>query len=144
VSGLNATQFAVAGKPTFAELVDMETQIATQNADVNGMVYVANAKFRGYAKTAQKFPGTPTGATVWEQGNTVNGYRTEITNQIADGDVFFGNFNDVIVGMWGGLELMVDPYSNSKKGRLRITSFQDVDFAVRRNQSFTLGRAKPA
>lgn len=144
VSGLNATQFAAAGKPTFAELVDMETQIATQNADVNGMVYVANAKFRGYAKTAQKFPGTPTGATVWEQGSTVNGYRTEITNQIADGDVFFGNFNDVIVGMWGGLELMVDPYSNSKKGRLRITSFQDVDFAVRRNQSFTLGRAKAA
>lgn len=143
VSGVNATPFATAGKPTFAELVDMETQIASQNADVEGMAYVANAKFRGYAKTAQKFPGTPTGATVWEPGNTVNGYRTEITNQIADGDVFHGNFNDVIVGMWGGLELMVDPYSNSKKGRIRITSFQDVDFAVRRTQSFTLGR-KPA
>jgi hypothetical protein len=45
--------------------------------------------------------------------------------------------------MWGGLELLVDPYSNSKKGRLRVVVFQDVDFALRRTQSFCLGR-KPA
>jgi hypothetical protein len=38
---------------------------------------------------------------------------------------------------------MVDPYSNSKKGRLRVVVFQDVDFALRRTQSFCLGR-KPA
>ena len=77
---------------------------------------------------------------IWEPGNTVNGYRTEVTNQIVTGDVFFGNFADLIVGLWGGLDLTVDPYSLSKSGGLRIVVFQDVDFAVRRVESFCLGR----
>ena len=78
--------------------------------------------------------------TIWEPGNTVNGYRTEITNQINAGDVFMGNFADLVVLMWGGMELNVDPYSNSKSGRLRIITFQDIDLVVRRTESFCLGR----
>lgn len=139
-TGIHAQAFGVAGQPTFAEMVNMETQIALDNADVNSMVYIANAGFRGYAKTKIKFAGSSSDATLWESGGTVNGYRTDITNQVAAGDVFFGNFSDLLIGMWGGLELMVDPYSGSKKGRVRIVTFQDVDIALRRAASFTLGR----
>ena len=42
--------------------------------------------------------------------------RSKLVNA---GDVVHGNFADLLVGMWGGLELHVDPFSNSKKGRLR-------------------------
>lgn len=143
-TGINAVDFD-AVQPTFAELVSMETQIALDNADVSSMAYVGNAAFRGNAKTSLKFPAAAIaqGGTIWEPGNTVNGYRTEITNQVDTGDVFMGNFADLLIAMWGGLELLVDPYSNSKKGRLRVVVFQDVDFALRRTQSFCLGR-KPA
>lgn len=136
-TGINAVNFA-AVQPTFAELVEMETQVALDNADVASMAYVGNAAFRGYCKTALKFPGVA--GTILEPGNTVNGYRAEVTNQIETGDVFMGNFSDLLVAMWGGLELLVDPYSNSKKGRLRVVVFQDVDFALRRTQSFCLGK----
>ena len=71
--------------------------------------------------------------------NTVNGYQCEISNQIAQGDVFFGNFADMLIGMWGGLDLTVDPYSLSKSGGLRIVVFQDVDFVLRRVESFCCG-----
>jgi HK97 family phage major capsid protein/HK97 family phage prohead protease len=138
-SGVNAVAFAGA-QPTFAELVEMETQIALLNADVNSMAYVGNAALRGHAKTTLKFPGVNGAGTIWEPGNTINGYRTEITNQVQTGDVFMGNFADLLIGMWGGLELLVDPYTHSKKGRLRVVVFQDVDFAVRRTQSFCVGR----
>lgn len=137
-TGINAVD-TDATWPGFGKLVDMETAIATDNADVQGMKYVANAKFRGYAKQTVKFASAGS-ATIWEPGNTVNGYGCEITNQIDDGDVFFGNFMDLIVAMWGGLEITVDPFSGSKKGRLRIIAFQDVDFALRRTESFCLGR----
>jgi HK97 family phage major capsid protein/HK97 family phage prohead protease len=138
-TGVHSVAFAGA-QPTFAELVEMETLIALDNADVNSMAYVGNARFRGHSKTTQKFPGTASGATIWEPGNTVNGYRTEVTNQVESGDVFMGNFADMLIAMWGGLELLVDPYSGSKKGRLRVVVFQDVDFALRRTQSFCVGR----
>ncbi|HKY46140.1 MAG TPA: phage major capsid protein [Pyrinomonadaceae bacterium] len=137
-TGINAVPFAAAN-PTFGELVDMETAIALDNADVNGMKYVSNAGFRGYAKQTLKFSAAGS-ATLWEPGGTVNGYGCEITNQVNSGDVFFGNFMDLIIALWGGLEITVDPYSNSKKGRLRIVAFQDVDFALRRTESFCLGR----
>lgn len=80
------------------------------------------------------------GGTIWEPGNTVNGYRTEITNQINAGELFMGNFADLVVLMWGGMELNVDSYSNSKSGRLRIITFQDIDLVVRSTESFYLGR----
>ncbi|MBL4929337.1 phage major capsid protein [Tabrizicola sp. KVB23] len=142
VSGINLVDFATVAQPTYAEIVDMEAQIAADNADVDSMAYVLNALMRGKLKTTQKFTGTD-GAPVWEPGNTVNGYRTEVTNQITTGDVFFGNFADCIVGMWGGLDVTIDPYSLSKSGGLRIVMFQDVDFVFRHPESFCYGVMVP-
>lgn len=136
-TGINAVDFAAA-LPTFKELVDMESLIAADNADIGQMGYIGNAAFRGHCKTTAKF-GTGTESTIWEPGNTINGYNTEISNQIAAGDVFFGNFADMLIGMWGGLDLTVDPYSLSKSGGLRIVVFQDVDFVLRRVESFCWG-----
>lgn len=136
-SGIGAVTFAGAN-PTFAELVGMETAVSLQNADVDSMAYIGNASFRGYAKSTKKFADASMN-TIWEQGDTVNGYRALTTNQVALGDVFFGNFSDLLVGMWGGLEVMVDPYTGSDKGQLKIVVMQDVDFAVRRAQSFVVG-----
>jgi HK97 family phage major capsid protein/HK97 family phage prohead protease len=131
-TGINSVGFST--NPTFAQLVQMESEIAADNADIGSMAYVMNARMRGYLKTAPKF-GTGTESTIWEPGNTVNGYRTEVTNQLANDDVFFGNFSDLLIGLWGGLDLTVDPYSNSKNGSVRIVVFQDVDFALRRVES---------
>lgn len=141
-TGINAVDFATA-LPTFEELVAMESAIAADNADIGQMGYIGNAAFRGHCKTKAKF-GAGTEATIWEPGNTINGYNAEISNQIAQGDVFFGNFADMLIGMWGGLDLTVDPYSLSKSGGLRIVVFQDVDFILRRVESFCWGSASVA
>lgn len=141
LTGINAVIFG-AVQPTFAELVQLETEVSADNADVDSMAYIGNAKFRGHCKTTEKFGGS-NGATIWEPGGTVNGYRAEITNQVIDGDVFHGNFADMIAAMWGGLDLTIDPYSNSKKGRLRIVAFQDIDFAYRNVESFAYGADAP-
>jgi HK97 family phage major capsid protein/HK97 family phage prohead protease len=137
VSGINTGTWAAANAPTFAELVAMETAIALDNADVNGMAYAFNAGIRGKLKTTRKFSDGNDG-TIWEPGNTVNGYATQVSNQVANSDVFFGNWSDFLAGMWGGLDVTIDPYTHSDKGRIRITNFQDVDYAVRRPESFAL------
>lgn len=140
-NGINAVEFATSGQPTYAELVQMESEIAADNADVNSMAYVLNARGRGHAKTTSKFQSGTDAGTIWETGNTINGYTAEVTNQVRNGDVFHGNFADLVVGLWGGLDLTVDPYSLSKSGGTRLVVFQDVDFVVRRVESFCLGRA---
>lgn len=145
--GLNAVDFGTDGggagtgqMPSYGELVGMETEIASDNADVDSMAYVFNARMRGHFKTTPKFSSGTDQGVIWETGKTVNGYRTEVTNQIANGDVIFGNFADLLIGMWGGLDVTVDPFTHSARGRIRIVMMQDVDIAVRRPQSFCLGR----
>ncbi len=138
-SGVNTKDFA-ATNPTFAELVAMESEIASDNADLGTMTYLFNPAQRGALKTTEK-SSTSAGQFVWEQGNTVNGYRTEVSNQITAGDVFFGNFADLLLGFWSGLDLTVDPYSNSTSGTVRVVALQDVDIAVRNAVSFCYGDA---
>lgn len=132
-TGINTTTFAAAD-PTYAEIVAMETAVATDNADVGTLGYVMDAAMRGALKTTVKDAGS--GQFVWEPGNTVNGYATGTTNQATDGDVIFGNWADLLIGMWGGLDLMADPYTGSTSGTVRIVALQDVDIAVRHPVSF--------
>lgn len=138
-SGVNTKDFA-ATTPTFAELVAMESEVAADNADIGTMSYLFNPAQRGSLKTTEK-SSTSAGQFVWEPGNTVNGYRTEVSNQVTAGDVFFGNFADLLIGFWSGLDLTVDPYSNSTSGTVRVVALQDVDIALRNAVSFCYGDA---
>jgi len=45
----------------------------------------------------------------------------------------------MMMGMWGGLDLQVNPYSLDTSGAVRVTVFQSVDFAVRYADSFCRG-----
>ena len=133
--------------PTWQNMIDLETAVATANADVGSMAYLTNAKVRGKLKSTQKFSGT-NGQPVWDQGNTpINGYRAAITNSVPSNltkgtssgvasAILFGNFQDLIIGMWGSLDLMVDPYTGSTAGTVRVVTLQDVDVAIRNVESF--------
>jgi len=137
VTGINSVPFTTAGSPTWAEIVDLESKVAADNADIGTLAYLIEPTMRGTLKTTERASGTA--QYVWEPGNTVNGYRTEVSNQVTTNDVYFGNWADLLVGMWGGLDLMADPYTNSTSGAVRIVALQDVDAAVRHPESFCLG-----
>jgi HK97 family phage major capsid protein len=51
--------------------------------------------------------------------------------------ILFGNFSDLMIGMWGGLDLQVDPYTGGAAGTVRVRVLQDVDVAVRYVESFS-------
>jgi HK97 family phage major capsid protein len=134
-TGVGTEDFAAA-TPTFAEVVALESDVATANALMGSPVYLMNAAMRGGLKTKQKDAGS--GLFVME-GDLVNGYRGVLSNQVASGDLWFGNFADLIIGYFSGLDLMVDPYTHSTSGTVRVVAMQDVDIAVRHPESFSRG-----
>ncbi len=136
MTGINSSTFAAAD-PTFTEVVGLETLVAADDADVGTLSYLLDATMRGAFKTTEK--ASNTAQFIWEQGNTVNGYDAHVSNQIVDGDVFFGNWADLICAMWGGLDLTVDPYTHSTSGTVRIVGLQDIDIGGRHPESFCLG-----
>lgn len=145
-SGIGDVAGGAAGAaPTWANMVELESDIAIANADVGTMGYLTNAKVRGKLKTTSKVSGQ--NGFVWEDG-MVNGYNAAVSNQVpsnlqkgASGAVcsaiIFGNWSDLIIGQWGTLDLMVDPYSGSTSGTVRVVALQDVDIAVRNAVSFS-------
>ena len=68
----------------------------------------------------------------------MNGYRAFATKQVTSGYVIFGDFSQVIIGEWGVLELMADPYgSNFAKGMVSVRCIYDVDVAIRHAGAFS-------
>lgn len=133
-TGINDPTDFAAADPTFAEVVALETAVAVDNADVGALAYITDAAMRGAFKTTEK--ASSTAQFIWEPGNTVNGYPCFITNQVTDGDVFFGDWSQLLIGAWGGLDVLVDPYTGSLAGTVRVVSHQSVDVAVRHPVSF--------
>jgi HK97 family phage major capsid protein len=136
ITGINTKDFNAAA-PTYAELVEMETLIAADNADIGAISYVTNSTIYGGFKTTEK--ASSTAQFVLEPGGTVNGYNVVRSNQVASGDVFLGVWNQMIMGMWGALDLQVNPYALDTSGGVRVTALQDVDVAVRHPEAFTRG-----
>ncbi len=135
-SGINADTFAAA-TPTWAEIVGLETLVAEDNALLGNLSYIAPASLYGTLKTTAK--ATNQAIFAVDPDGTMNGYRTIVSNQATAGYLLFGNFSDCLIGMWGGLDLTVDPYTASTTGTVRVVALQSVDVAVRHAVSFALG-----
>ena len=131
--------------PTFAHVIELESDVATANADVGTLAYLTNSKVRGFLKQVEK--ASSTGQFVWE-GSEVNGYRALVSNQVSSAltkgtnsacsAIIFGNWADLLIGSWGALDVLVDPYTGSSAGTVRIRAMQDVDIAVRHPESFSV------
>lgn len=133
-SGINTPTNFAAANPTFAEVVAMETAIAEDNALMGNLAYIAPAGMYGALKTTAKDAGS--GQFVVGPDGNMNGYNTIVSNQVTAGDLYFGNFSDLLVGMYGGLDIVVDPYTSSTSGTVRIVALQTMDVAVRHAASF--------
>jgi HK97 family phage major capsid protein/HK97 family phage prohead protease len=134
ISGVNAVAFGGTAL-TWAKIVEMETAIAADNADLGTKRFVFNNSTLGKAKTTLKAAGV--GGWIWEEGNTLNGYPYDVTEQVTAADIFFGVWSEFTIGTWGGIELLSDRVLQT--GGLQIAIFRDVNFMVRRPECFAIG-----
>ena len=149
-SGVNSVAVGATASAWYGKLVDMMTNVAIDNADFGALGWVTTPVFAGALMQTLDFDAAAAGSRIWtgtfEEG-VVAGYRAIASNQVAgnlgagsnEDAVFFGNWADLMVGTWGALEIIVDPYSKKKRGIVELTSFQLVDIALRHPESFCIG-----
>ena len=138
--------------PTWAHIVELWSDVAIANADFGATGILTNAKVIGKLMSTLKSAGIA--GYLCEEfpdagGMTnVSGLRTGVSNQVPSNltkgtstgvcsAIIQGNWNDLIIGQWGTLDLMVDPYTGSTAGTVRVVALQDVDIAVRHPESFS-------
>ena len=132
-SGINTVSLSSAAAPTFAEMVSMETAVRVDNALLGDLAYIIHPTNYGTLKTTEKATNTAQFVAVNDQ---INGYQAVVSPQLTANNYVFGNFNDLLIGMFGSLDILVDPFSNSSSGTIRIVALQSVDVAVRHAVSF--------
>ncbi len=130
VTGINTES----GVAAFTDFVNAEAALGTDNALQGNLGYLMNSALRGTLKTTEKASGT-NGIFVYEGDNTINGYSAYVSNSMPDSTAIFANFSDVMIGLWSGLDIMVDPYTGSAAGTVRVVAMQDYDVAVRHPES---------
>ena len=131
--------------PTWSHVVDLESAITQNNAAFGSLGYLTNAKVIGKLKTTEK--ASNTAKFIMEENEKLNGYKCLMSNQVpcnlTKGSsseicsaIIFGNWADLIIGMWGALDINVDRSTHSASGGVRVVVFQDVDIAIRHAESF--------
>lgn len=135
------------GAITYAKLVDLEKEVAIDNALSGSLAYLTNPKVVGAMRQTGRQASGVEGNFILNDTNTLLGYNvasstlvpSDLTKGTSSGvcsAVIFGNFNDLMIGMFGGLDVLVDPYTGSSTGATRIAMYQDIDVAVRHAESF--------
>ena len=134
------------GAFTWALAVETWKEVATDNADIGALAWVTSPLAVSRLMATAKV-GSSDSVMIMNDQNKLLGYNVFSTTNSPDtltkgsssGDcsaLTFGNFNDLIVGEWGSLDISVDPYTNAAKGGTRIIGLYDVDVAVRHAESF--------
>ena len=141
----NVNAKAMGGVPTFGKLVDMVTEVATDNAILGNLGFVTTPGMAG--KLLQTLVASSAGSAMIWSGTIlegiVAGYKAMASNQIkstlgggSEHGIVFGNWTDLLVGMFGGIEITVDPYRLKKQAMVEYTIFGMADVMLRHPQSF--------
>ena len=130
-SGVNSiTIDASNGGPlTYNLLVQMETEVGIDNGLLDDtLAYVSNAKVQGKLKTIPQIAGYPFFMS--------NAIPSNLGTGTAFSAAIFGNWSEVLVGSWGGMQLIVDPFSAKQNGVLEISAAAYHDVLVRTPEAF--------
>lgn len=129
----------------WSDIVRMESTVAAGNADGQNMAYLTSPVGRGKLKVTP-MAGSTFPTFCWQQDGTMNGYRAEVSNQVPSNltkgagttltALLFGDFSQAVMAFWTGIDLMVDPYTLSSSGGVRLVALVDCDFNVRYTQAF--------
>ena len=134
------------GAGTYTSVVNTWKEVSTDNADLGALSWFTTPIQVSRFMTTAKVSSTDSQMIMNDKVNLL-GYKVNSTKNMPDdltkgssssdcSALLFGNFNDLIIGEWGNLDVTVDPYSLSTLGATRIASFYDIDIAVRHAESF--------
>lgn len=134
------------------QLIALEGKLDVANALNGNLYYLTNAKVVQALKKLKTAYGeylwtAMDGVTTTGTPGGVNGYQVMRSNQVPSNlskgtgtnlsALLFGDFSQLIIGMWGALEILPNPYgSGYNAGSVDIRAMQTCDIAVRHAESF--------
>ena len=138
------------GAPTWASIVNLVKEVEIDNAGINGNTqgFLTNPKVKSKLASTPKVASTDSVMIMNEPYSSLYGYpvafTTNVPSNLTKGStsgtcsaMIFGDFSQLMMGVFGGgPDVLVDPYTSSTSGTVRIVVMNEIDLAVRHAQSF--------
>lgn len=119
----------------FAGVCNLEAAIEDANV-IGECKYVmsnkAKAAFRNMAKSAKS-------TQLVMEGGMIDGTPVLNTSNVEGKNFIYGDFSNLAIGQWGGIDLTVDPYTKAAQGQVRLVVNAYFDAKVLRPEAFAFG-----
>ncbi|WP_195818728.1 phage major capsid protein [Roseobacter sp. MH60115] len=131
----------------WAHVTDLMAQVEDAGAPMQSLAFLSNPKVKAQLLATPKFPGGDT-AILTISGSTLSiaGHTAAFTSLVpsnftlgAGADLsalIFGAWSELLIGQWGGIDVIVDDKTESDRGNVRITAHSEWDIVLRNAQSF--------
>ena len=136
------------GAITYSKIVDLIKEVEIDNAIIgDNPAFLTNPKVMAALRTVAKQASGVEGNFILDPNNTMLGYGVNSTTLVpsdltkgtgtALSALIFGDFSQLMMGFWSGVDVVVDTASLSTSGGTRLAFFQDMDIAIRHGEGFS-------
>ena len=136
-TGVQTKVIATMASATWANFTDMIGKVEGLEWD-GEQSFVMSASDNALLKSIAK--GNYGSGFIVEDGY-LDGRRVYVDGSLSSGDIFLGDFSNVVVGQWGGIELFVDPYTLATAGSVRVIVSLVCDIGILRPNTFVMRTA---
>lgn len=141
-----------AGAPTHANMVEFWSKIYSANANGERMSFIGSPAVKALLRSTRDVTvikneaGTDNVAAVGtdylcDSDSRVEGYEFHMSNLCNSKKLYFGDWREIMLAFWSGIDLTVDTASLSLSGGVRVVALQDCDVVIRHRESFAIGTA---
>lgn len=132
-TGVNISNVATANSPTWAEILAMVAPLAGVDFDIQRSGFALNStvmtKLMSTLKSANNFEFIMSEFFNADGLKSLAGLKAGISNSVGS-NIIFGAWEQLFVGMWGGVGVIYDPYTQAKNGSVEVIAEVFADAQV--------------
>lgn len=127
---------AVTSVTAFKDICDLEAKVDDSNAGANRCYLVSNKAKAGLRNMAKSAKSTE----LVMQNGEIDGTKVYATSSISDKYLAYGDFSNLVIGQWAGIDIVVDNFSKATANCVRLVITCYFDAVVTRPESIAIAK----
>jgi hypothetical protein len=141
--GVSASTQNAAAAATWARIVELQGLLDSNDASDINRGYLCSPKLLAALKTIPK--QTSAAAGFLAEKGLIDGYKTVATSLVPTisgtpdlHSLIFGDFSQLFIGQWGGIQFVVDPLTAASSASLKVVVNLEADIQVANKKAFAI------
>lgn len=123
--------------PTYENVIGLKSTVLKKGVQIENACYVCGAEMYGLLETTPKVAGD---SNMILQDGKINGFPVFITEYVGEDFLGFGAFAYALVGQFGAMQIVVDPYTKADANITRFVLNADFDMLAVRPEAFAIAK----